>query len=169
MEAATVQNANRMMISAKPSAKGLKIAFADGVVSVVPWERVCQGGGASELASLSLDSPYLALARTVDGETVEIPWDFARHFGDAEYRKRADDWALRGQRKFAMRLRDRRRGAGLSQRQLAEMSGVGKATVARLETAAQSPRLDTIRRLAAALDSPIHALLTDMDDAPSTT
>ena len=165
---AKIQNANRMMTSAQPSAKGLKIAFADGLVSVVPWERVCEGGGASELTSLSLDTPYLALAKTVGGETVEIPWDFARHFGDAEYRKRVDDLALQGQRKFAMRLRDRRRGAGLSQRQLAEMSGVGKATVARLETAAQSPRLETIRRLAAALDSPIHALLTDMDDAPPT-
>lgn len=157
------------MTSAQPSASGLRIAFADGLVSVVPWDRVWQGGGASELASLSLDSPHLALAKTADGETIEIPWDFARHFGDAEYRKRMDDLALQGQRKFAMRLRDRRRAAGLSQSRLAEMSGVGKATVARLETAAQSPRLATIRRLAAALDSPIQALLTDMDDDAPTT
>ena len=167
MQATEIKNDSRIMTSAQPSASGLKIAFADGLVSVVPWERVCQG--ASALMSLSLDSPHLAIAKTSEGETVEIPWDFARHFGDSEYRKRMDDLALQGQRKFAMRLRDRRRSAGLSQRQLAEMSGVGEATVARLETAAQSPRLETLRRLAAALDSPIHALLTDMDDdAPPT-
>ena len=41
---------------------------------------------------------------------------------------------------------------------------VDKATVARLETAAQSPRLDTIRRLAAALGCPVHALLMDEYD-----
>ena len=168
MQATKVQNTDRMMTSAEVSHLGLSVAFADGVAALVPWERVEKVGGLPEVASVSLDTPYLALARTVGGETVEIPWDFARHFGDPDYRKRMDDLALRGQRKFAMRLRDRRRGAGLSQRQLAEMSGVGKATVARLETAAQSPRLETIRRLAAALDSPIHALLTDMDDAPST-
>ena len=75
-----------------------------------------------------------------------------------------DEAASRGQRKFAARLRDRRRAAGVSQRELAERGGVGEATVARLETAALSPRLDTIRRLAAALGCPVHALLMDDED-----
>ena len=74
-----------------------------------------------------------------------------------------DEAASRGQRKLAMRLRDRRLAAGVSQGELAERGGVGKATVARLETAAQSPRPDTIRRLAAALGCPVHAPLTDED------
>lgn len=94
---------------------GVIVEFADGVAALVPWERVREVGGLPKVASVSLDSPHLALAKTADGETVEIPWDFARHFGDAEYRKRMDDLASQGQRKFAMRLRDRRRAVGLSQ------------------------------------------------------
>ena len=40
---------------------------------------------------------------------------------------------------------------GLSQRSLAERSGVGYVTIARLETGNLDPRLSTLRRLAKAL------------------
>ena len=74
-----------------------------------------------------------------------------------------DDDAL-GRRKFANRLRDRRRATGMSRRALSAASGVDGAALARLETAAQSPKLGVTRRLAAALGCPVHSLL--MDDAP---
>ena len=164
MQSTKIQNAERVMISAGASRLGLNVAFADGVSAFVPWERVREVGGLSEVAGVSLDSPYEARVATTRGETAEIPWDFARAFGDGDFRNHMDEAASRGQRKFAMRLRDRRRAAGVSQRELAELGGLGEATVARLETAAQSPRLDTIRRIAAALDCPVHALLTDEDD-----
>ena len=35
---------------------------------------------------------------------------------------------------------------------LAGMSGVGRVTIARIERAAQSPKLDTIQKLAAGID-----------------
>ena len=115
---------------------GLSVAFVDGVSAFVSWERVREVGGLSEVAGASLDSPYEARVAAKRGETGEIPRDFARAFGDGDFRNRMDEAASRGRRKFAMRLRDRRRAAGV----LAERGGVGKATVARLETAAQSPR-----------------------------
>ena len=46
----------------------------------------------------------------------------------------------------------------------AERGGVGEAPPPRLETAAQSPRPDAIRRLAAALGCPVLAPLMDEDD-----
>jgi transcriptional regulator with XRE-family HTH domain len=49
-------------------------------------------------------------------------------------------------------LRHARRDAGLSQAELAKRSGVGAATVARIEAGAiDNPRLNTLRDLARAL------------------
>jgi transcriptional regulator with XRE-family HTH domain len=47
-------------------------------------------------------------------------------------------------------VRDARRRAGLSQRQLAVAAGVPQSTVARIELARLSPRVDTLDRLLAA-------------------
>jgi transcriptional regulator with XRE-family HTH domain len=47
-------------------------------------------------------------------------------------------------------LRYARRHAGLSQRQLAERAGVPQPAIARIESNAVSPRIDTLERLLAA-------------------
>jgi len=54
--------------------------------------------------------------------------------------------------KLALQIRDRRRAAGLTQAVLAERSGTGRVTIARLEAgAAQDFRLGTLDRLCNAL------------------
>ena len=161
MQVTKVQNANRMMISIEPSREGLNVSFADGLVSSVPWDSIREVHNQADVHSIELDSPYQALIRTRQGEVAEIPWDFARHFGDQEYREHIDEIALRGQRTFAHRLRNLRRESDLSQQKLAELSGVGRVTIARIEAASQSPRLETIQRLAAAMGYPIQALMMD--------
>ena len=83
----------------------------------VPWERVREVGGLSDVVDVSLDSPYEALISTRRGERAEIPWDFARAFGDAACESQMDEAAALGRRKFASRLRDRRRAAGMSRRE----------------------------------------------------
>ena len=161
MQIAKVRNANRMMISVEASGDGLKVSFADGLVSSVPWDSIREVDGPSDVESFELDSPYEARVRTIGGEVAEIPWDFARYFGDGEYRDSVEDEAARGRRKFAERLRGLRRDAGMSQQRLAELSGVGRVTIARIESASQSPRLETIHRLAAAMGRPVQALMMD--------
>ena len=161
MQVAKVQNANRMMISIESSHEGLTVSFADGLVSFVPWASIREVHGLSDMDSIEFDSPYEALIRTKHGEVAEIPWDFARHFGDQEYREHVDETALDGQRKFARRLRGLRRDSDLSQQKLAELSGVSRVTIARIESATQSPRLETIQRLAAAMGYSIQALMMD--------
>ena len=66
---------------------------------------------------------------------------------------------LLGQRKFAERLRRLRREADLSQQKLADLSGVGRVTIARIEAAAQSPKLNTIQKLASAMGHPVQTLM----------
>ena len=161
VQVAKVQNANRMMISIESSREGLNVSFADGLVSSVPWDSIREVDDQGDVYSIELDSPYEALIRTRQGEVAEIPWDFARHFGDQEYRDHVDEIALRGQRAFARRLRNLRRESDLSQQKLAELSGVGRVTIARIEAASQSPKLETIQRLAAAMVYPVQALMMD--------
>ena len=159
-QVARVQNADRMMISVEPSRRGLNVCFADGFVTSVPWVSVRGVRGLSDVDCIELN-PYEVLIRTKHGEVVEIPWDVVRNVGDHDYRTQVEAIALEGQRKFGERLSGLRRRSGLSQRKLAELSGVGRVTIARLESASQSPRLETIQRLATAMGRPIQGLVMD--------
>jgi transcriptional regulator with XRE-family HTH domain len=47
---------------------------------------------------------------------------------------------------------EQRVARGLSQKELAELCGTSQPAIARLESGAQAPRVDTLRRIAHALD-----------------
>jgi len=53
---------------------------------------------------------------------------------------------------IAGRVAERRRELGLSQAQLAELTGTTQSAVARLESGGRPPRIDTLLRIADALD-----------------
>ena len=53
---------------------------------------------------------------------------------------------------YAIRLRQRREQLKLSQRKLAELSGIKQPMIARIEKCKSIPKLDTFIRLAMALD-----------------
>lgn len=62
----------------------------------------------------------------------------------------ADDRELFGL--IAERVAERRKAWGVSQRELAELCGTTQSAIARLERGARPPRIDTLARVAAALD-----------------
>jgi predicted transcriptional regulator len=53
---------------------------------------------------------------------------------------------------IAGHVADRRRALGLSQAQLAELTGTTQSAIARLESGGRPPRIDTLLRIADALD-----------------
>jgi predicted transcriptional regulator len=53
---------------------------------------------------------------------------------------------------IAGQVADRRRALGLSQAQLAELTGTTQSAIARLESGGRPPRIDTLLRIADALD-----------------
>jgi transcriptional regulator with XRE-family HTH domain len=53
---------------------------------------------------------------------------------------------------IASQVADRRRLLGLSQAQLAELCGTTQSAIARLESGGRPPRIDTLQRIATALD-----------------
>ncbi len=54
---------------------------------------------------------------------------------------------------IAERVAERRKAWGLSQRELAELCGTTQSAIARVERGARPPRIDTLARIATALDS----------------
>lgn len=53
---------------------------------------------------------------------------------------------------IAERVAERRNAWGISQRELAELCGTTQSAIARVERGARPPRIDTLARIAAALD-----------------
>jgi transcriptional regulator with XRE-family HTH domain len=53
---------------------------------------------------------------------------------------------------IADQVADRRRALGLSQAELAELTGTTQSAIARLESGGRPPRIDTLLRIANALD-----------------
>ena len=53
---------------------------------------------------------------------------------------------------IADQVTDRRRDLGLSQAELAELTGTTQSAIARLESGGRPPRIDTLLRIANALD-----------------
>ena len=101
------------------------------------------------------------ILETTQGETVEIPWDFARHYCDASYRPAVEAMAMRGRHTLAQRIRRLRNAAGLSQDALAREAGIGRVTLVRLEKDEQTPRYKTLGAIARALGVDVSDLLVE--------
>ena len=63
----------------------------------------------------------------------------------------------------AGQVADRRKERGLSQADLAELVGTTQSAIARLESGGRPPRIDTLLRIANALDADLHIELLDRE------
>jgi ribosome-binding protein aMBF1 (putative translation factor) len=66
---------------------------------------------------------------------------------------------------IAGELSERRVQQGLSQRDLAERVGTTQSAIARLESGGRPPRIDTLLRIADALECDLHVALIPRDQA----
>ena len=96
IDAVLVKNANRMMTVASLLEDGIELGFADGAKGLIPYSDLPEIGKRATLSTLELPNPYEMILKTAQGATVEIPWDFARHYCDASYRPAVEAIAMRG-------------------------------------------------------------------------
>lgn len=155
-DAVLVKNADRMMTSARLMEDGIELSFADGRRGLIPFADIPEIQERSGLSHLELPNPHEMVLRTVRGERVDIPWDFARHYCDESYRPTVEAIAMRGRRTLGARIRRFRESAGLTQEALARTADIGRITLVRLEKGEQAPRSKTLSALAQALG--IHVL-----------
>ena len=64
---------------------------------------------------------------------------------------------------IAGQVADRRKKRGLSQADLAALVGTTQSAIARLESGGRPPRIDTLLRIANALDADLHVELRDRE------
>ena len=161
IDAVLVKNANRMMTIASLLEHGIELSFADGASGLIPYSELPEIGQRATLSALELPNPYELVLKTAQGATVEIPWDFARHYCDASYRPAVEAIAMRGRHTLGQRVRRLRNSAGLSQDALARAAGIGRVTLVRLEKGEQTPRYKTLRAIARALGVSVSKLLVE--------
>lgn len=159
MGAVLVKNADRMMTSANAVEEGIELAFADGCRGLVPFADISKVEGLPDLVSIDLPNPYQLVLRNSRGETIDFPWDFARHYCDASYRPRAEAVGTAGRQTLGSRIRQLREAARMTQEKLAAAAGIGRVTLVRIENGEQSPRYETLVALAGALGRPVGELL----------
>ncbi|MDD9986323.1 MAG: helix-turn-helix transcriptional regulator [Spirochaetaceae bacterium] len=161
MNAVLVTNADRMMMVATIVADGVQLSFADGCRGTIPYSDINEIDDAKDLSGLELPNPYEMILNTVNGEHIEIPWDFARHYCDESYRPTVEAIAMRGRRTLGERLRAVRDSAGLTQEELARAADIGRVTLVRLENGEQTPRVNTLTAIAEALGKRVSDLLVE--------
>ncbi len=153
--------ARRMMTVARLLEDGIELSFADGARELIPNPDLSEIGERTALSTLNLPNPYEMVLETTQGETLKIPWDFARHYCDASYRPAVEAMAMRGRHTLGQRIRRLRNAAGLSQDALARAAGISRVTLVRLERGEQTPRYKTLGTIARALGVDVSELLVE--------
>ena len=161
VEAVLVKNANRMMTAASLLEDGIELSFADGSTGLVPYSVIPEVQERMAVSSLDLPNPYIMILRTRQGEQVEIPWDFARHYCDASYQPTIVAITMRGRQTLGERIRHYRESAGLTQEALAHKANIGRVTLVRLERGEQTPRFKTLEAISEALGIRVPELLVE--------
>ena len=151
VDAVLVKNTHRMMTAASLLEDGIELAFADGAKGLIPYPDIPEIKKRMAVSSLNLPNPYVMVLETTQGERVEIPWDFARHYCDVSYRLTVEAIAMRGRQTLGKRIRHYRESAGLTQEALARAADIGRVTLVRLEKGEQTPRFKTLEAISKAL------------------
>jgi transcriptional regulator with XRE-family HTH domain len=89
------------------------------------------------------------MAAKATEKTIERLRQRLAHVGD-------DGWFFA---RIAEQVSERRRELGLSQQQLAELTGTTQSAIARLESGGRPPRIDTLLRITSALDCELEVRL----------
>ena len=99
------------------------------------------------------------------GNVLEVPWDAVLYHCDPSYayykgraQPDAEPPAARAER-IGARVRDIRTAQGMTSTRLAERSGMQRPNLSRLESGKHVPSLETLERIAEALDVPVARLL----------
>lgn len=159
-----VKNAEKMITHVNVVHDGLELYFADGRKGVVPFEDIPEIRNLSNLLNVELPNPYEIKLHNTRGETVELPWDFVRHYCEKKYRLRETAFAESGRQSMGKRIRYLREQANMTQEALASSARIGRITIVRIEKGEQSPRYDTLAAIASALKLPIQRLIADAGD-----
>lgn len=111
--------------------------------------------------SISTDRSYIK-AMQESGNTFEIPWDDVLYHCEPQYEfykgKRVEDEDV-GARRIGEKVRQLRESKGYSVKELADRVGMKRPNLSRLEHGRHQPSLETLERIAEALETSVAGLI----------
>ena len=140
----------------------LWVEFADGLSGYVAWNDMGLGDMVSSFVAESAtvgDRGRAIELTTSSGGLFEIDSLSLRSILDREFAHEISAGAHAADEIVGHRVRDARKFTGLTQVELGERAGLDQAVISRLERGVHQPRLDTLRRVATALDMTLSELL----------
>lgn len=146
------------------SDRTLAFTFADGRRYSVPLTAMVSADASSvEEITLLYQGSATSVVQS-SGNRFEIPWDFVLHWADTDYeyyKGRPDVSRSREEaaRFVAGRVRAQRERRDLTQQQLADVTGIKRPNIARLERGIHAASLETLERVAAALSTTVAELV----------
>lgn len=146
------------------SSRALSFTFADGCSHSLPLSSMSSADGSPvDEITLLLNGSAASILQS-SGNRFEVPWDFVLHWAAEDYeyhRARPDVFATREEmaRHVAGRVRAQRETRQLTQQQLADLTGIRRPNIARLERGVHAASLETLERLAAALETTVVELV----------
>lgn len=160
-----LNQAEQMMTYLEIDKEGRRILvrFADGKEGWVPVEEIENLSLQKNLTLevVTLPNPYEIEIGTEKGDSVKVPWDFARHYCDKSYKGKEVEKRDQGRSILGEKIARIRKTQGMTQEELAEKADIGRVTISRLENGEQSPRYYTLKNLAEALGIQTSQLLSD--------
>jgi ribosome-binding protein aMBF1 (putative translation factor) len=141
----------------------LWVEFGDGLSGFVSWGSL---GIEDAIENVVTESATVgrrgrAIEFTMnDGELFDIDSVSLRAILDRDFARAVSQEARVSDAAVGRRVRAARRSAGLTQTALGERAGLDQAVISRLERGKHEPRLDTLRRVAAALELGLPDLLS---------
>lgn len=155
-----IEHIERMMVRAEIIGEGLIITFADGCNGLIPFDVIPEVGGSSNVVNIELPNMYQVNIHHINGELIELPWDFLRHYCDVDYRPKIEAIAFKGRQTLGKLIREIREKANMTQVELARTAGISRITEVRIENGEQSPRYKTLVAISQALKYPIAELVS---------
>lgn len=162
---ANIEHVERMMTGANVTSEGIEVTFADGCNGLIPFAVLPEVGGSSNVTNIELPNLYQVNIHVLNGELIELPWDFVRHYCDVAYQPKIEAIAFQGRQTLGKLIRTMRENAKITQAELARVAGIGRVTEVRIEKGAQSPRYETLVAIARALKHPIAELVSGVSPA----
>ena len=141
----------------------LTVSFRNGDRFEVPIEALLDSSNAARWDRLRIGETQDVLEIPVADGIAEIPWDRIRCVADPACRRHLAHQAARSARRVAGRLRQLRRGMGLTQEAVARSAGVARVTISRLESGQLPPTYQTLVRVLAAMGKSVSDLARDED------
>lgn len=167
---------NRAPAQPAPEAPPLeRVEYVDSIKAFLVWMgtrktyllhlRVLPEADSSPVARVRIArGRHYFRVRQASGNTFDVPWDAVLYHCEPEYayfrgREAGKANKDRAQR-IGQRVRALRRSKGMTLARLAELAGMRRPNVSRLELGQHTPSLETLERIASALEVPVVGLVT---------